>query len=126
MTVTQKQYSQLSEMGINVWQSRASLNNSTADSTETSSIVKPLTINAKEIVTQSLFLDVLHSIDCEIGDIEIKNDTVDLGLINWQFSDNSTINFDHNILTTPPLNLLALSTQLKRDLWQTLTEKVLS
>lgn len=126
MTVTQRQYSHLSEMGINVWQSRHTLNGAATANDDPVPIEQTLTINADEIVTQTIFLDVLHSIHCEIGDIGIKNDVIDLGLINWQFSDNDTITFDHNILTTPSLSKLSSNAQLKRDLWQILNLKVLS
>lgn len=125
MTVTQKQYSQLAEMGINVWKSRAEPKNSDVinELSENSCVIE---ITAESLVSQRIFLDVLRSVNCEIGDINVTHNTIDLGLINWQFSSVQSISFEHNVLTTPELSQISASLELKRSLWNTLNQKVLS
>lgn len=129
MTVTQRQYSHLTEMGINVWRQRNTLpDNIVAESSELIPD-KPsqfLTIDSNEFINNTLFQDVLLSINCSVGDVTFDKNTINLGLINWRFVQSNTLNFSHNVLTTPSLESLSHNIVLKRELWQILNTKVLS
>jgi DNA polymerase III psi subunit len=127
MTVTKRQYSHLSEMGINVWQQRNTEPTNSADENASNLPNSQFLRIDPTLVTDNLFFqDVLHSINCSVGDATVENNTINLGLINWRFIESNNIDFSHNVLITPPLQSLSNNTALKRELWQILNTKVLS
>ena len=129
MTVTKRQYSHLSEMGINVWQQRSThtfVNTNNASNEYNDKPNKYLPIDSTSLLSNVLFQDVLLSINCSIGDVNIDKNTIDLGFINWCFSEVSSLTFTNNTLITPPLQSLSNNVLLKRELWQILNTKVLS
>ena len=144
MTVTKRQFNHLNEMGINVWQRRNLVDSLEANnlkhnnaSTETHVIkhsnlknlslkAQPLAITSNELTQYTLFTDILQSIDMSIGEINIEKNVIDLGLFNWQFIENETINFNHSTLSTPVLTTLKNSITLKKQLWKTIQQEVLT
>ena len=129
MTVTKRQYSHLSEMGIDIWQQRSThnfVNTNNASDKSNCTPNKYLMIDSTTLLTNVFFLDVLVSINCSIGDVNIDKNTIDLGFINWCFSEINSIELTNNTLITPPLQSLSNSALLKRELWQILNTKVLS
>ncbi|WP_085305423.1 hypothetical protein [Colwellia polaris] len=88
--------------------------------TQQTSISDKVAIDLDVLLKQQLFKDIILSIGASSADISIANDQIDLGIINWQFSENSAIEFKHNCLKTPVLTTLANSPALKKALWQSL------
>ena len=132
MAITQRQFNHLKEMGVNVWQQRNSehtIENSaetlTSKNTNTP-VSSSLAFDLNQLSQQQLFADVLQCIDISIGEITTENNIMNLGLFNWQFKETDTITFSKSVLTTPLLTAFENSTQLKKDLWQIIQQKVLA
>ena len=132
MAITQRQFNHLKEMGVNVWQQRNSehtIENSaetlTSKNTEPS-VSTSIAFDLNQLTQQQLFADVLQCIDISIGEVTTENNIMNLGLFNWQFKETDTITFSKSILTTPLLTAFENSTQLKKDLWQIIQQKVLA
>jgi len=127
MPITQRQFEQLSAMGIPLWQLSNRTEQSTAKQSETS-VTQRANINLAELSEQVLFKDILHSIKLSITDISCVQDQLDFGLFNWQFQPTSaaqpSIKFDTHmrLLTTPELAIVAHSSSLKQQLWQQLSQ----
>ena len=122
MAITSRQFEQLSEMGISLWQSRATSNNDTVQA----DIYLPqsqqsLTALSKE----TIFTDILLSLNLTIGEITAKNDHLDCGLFDWHFLDKNEICYRDNKLFSPDIKLIAQSTQLKKQLWHTISHDLL-
>lgn len=81
---------------------------------------KPTHIELKTLFKQQLFNDIIRCLGASSADISIDKDQIDLGIINWQFTDNDNIEFKHNCLKTPDLTTLANSPALKKALWQSI------
>lgn len=147
MSITKRQFDLLKAMDITVWQRRelstlaqqseqsgiASIaptqqaieNNTKAQAMATEEALQPspnksINLDLTELLNQQLFNDVLLCIGASRADLSVQSDQVDLGLINWQFTDNEQIEFGHNCLKTPNLKTLAKSAQLKKALWQSI------
>ena len=117
MTISVQQFKKLQAMQIDVWQRReltplASVKNKSSN--------QPLAINLVQLLNETLFLDIILSIDISSADITIRNNMLDLGIINWQFSKNNEITLHDKLLCTPALSQIALSSTLKKQLWQCL------
>lgn len=125
MAITQRQFNHLNEIGITVWQ-RRNTSNTNSPSNNASSSSLPLAIHYNELIKLTLFTDILQCIGISIGEVNIENNVIDLGLFNWQFSENDLITFDNNILSTPAITAFETSTKLKKDLWRTIQQKVLA
>ncbi|NQY63352.1 MAG: DNA polymerase III subunit psi [Alteromonadaceae bacterium] len=122
MTVSKRQFTQLKEMGINLWTSRSSENTSDSDENLPQSDKQPkhLAINFEALCSQPLFNDIIKSIGLSLSEINCENNMLDLGLINWKFSETLNIKLINNTLITPELSELAQSAKLKKQLWQTI------
>ena len=100
--------------------SSKSVTQSNASQTQQTSCSDKVAIDLNALLKQQLFKDIILSIGASSADISIANDQIDLGIINWQFSENTEIEFKHNCLKTPVLTTLANSPALKKALWQSL------
>lgn len=133
MPVSQRQFDQLSEMGISLWQHKAqrSLNNSQSHNT-----AKPIArfINIdnaylSDLAEKNIFTDTLLACNISIGEVTIKSDHLDLGLFNWYFTidekDAQSIRCQHNKLFSPNILLISQSTKLKKLLWQTISNHLI-
>ena len=139
MSISKRQFDLLQAMGITVWQrrdlsnlnlSQADISNKTlADKSATeatssapqqSSNVKSISYDLESLFKLPLFNDVIRCLGVSYADLTVKQNQLDLGIINWQFTDNNRIEFQHNCLKTPDLTTLANSPALKKALWQSI------
>tara|TARA_R110002050_G_scaffold161821_3_gene291588 strand:+ start:94 stop:495 length:402 start_codon:yes stop_codon:yes gene_type:complete len=133
MSVNQRQFDQLTEMGISLWQSKD--NNFTDNSSNQLAITKGDDFIAQdnlsllELTKQTIFTDILQAIGVSIGEITAQKDHFDLGLFNWYFSakkhDTHTIQCEHNLLITPHISLISQSPKLKKQLWLNISKHLL-
>lgn len=129
MSITQRQFKHLNEMGIMVWKHRNSDNKSnTSNDIASKYITSPtiMPINQQCLIEDLFFIDVLISVNLSVGDVNISNDTVDLGLFNWQFIQSEQLSFANSVLYTPEINVLKSNIKLKRTLWHIIQQEVLS
>ncbi|WP_274038527.1 hypothetical protein [Thalassomonas viridans] len=75
-----------------------------------------------QLKKQPLFHDIIQSIGLSLGEIGASGDHLDLGLLRWQFSPEARLKLTGKTLITPPIETLAASSKLKRQLWQLLQE----
>jgi len=125
MSINQRQFSILTEMGIPLWQRSALANNSNIDltnsSTDNTSSVN-LPFNFAELTTQQIFQDILLSINLSLADINEQNTYLEIGLLDWHFVNTNTITLSSNTLSTTTLTDISNSSQFKRQLWQVLQD----
>jgi len=133
MSINQRQYQQLSEIGISLWQHRPEVFQH-ALSTQSNSEHKAcyLKQNIESLATlskQSFFTDILLALELSIGEVTAKKDHLDLGLFNWFFcadqGETSSIHYSDNKLISPSIELIRKSHALKKQLWQTITTNLL-
>jgi DNA polymerase III psi subunit len=134
MTITQRQFNYLNEMGIKVWRQRntentpeviTSSNNHVNSTHKSNTPITPILIDSNRLFQHTLFTDILQSIDISIGEVVIDNNQINLGLFNWQFIETDTISFSKNILTTPVIATFEEKPELKKDLWKVIQQEVL-
>lgn len=123
MSINQRQFEQLTEMGISLWQRRS------RDTSNSTTIVKPdnyIDIDLPVLAKQQLFTDILLSAGLSIGEVNHKGDHLDLGLFNWYFLANSSkdeIQWLEQQLFTPSITNISKSPALKKQLWQLLDKQ---
>ena len=154
MAITSRQFEQLSEMGISLWQSRAAHH---VNENEHKSVYLPQSQQYLTSLTkQTLFSDVLRSLNLTVGEVSARDDHLDAGLFNWYFhnkeldsehnrelakelskeineksgQDNSpqdefTIRCVDNKLISPDIETIAQSAKLKKQLWHTIANNLL-
>ncbi|MFT5637035.1 MAG: DNA polymerase III psi subunit [Cognaticolwellia sp.] len=79
-----------------------------------------IAVDLKSLLNQPLFKDIIRCLGVNSADLSISHNKIDLGIINWQFTPNESIEFKHNCLSTPDLIRLANSPELKKSLWQSI------
>ncbi|MBL4899014.1 MAG: DNA polymerase III subunit psi [Colwellia sp.] len=133
MSINQKQYQQLTEMGISLWQHRpeafqdivSSQNNLESSTRYLQQNIESLAALSK----QTFFTDILLALELSIGEVTAQKDHLDLGLFNWFFyaeqDKTSSIDYADNKLITPSIESIRQSHALKKQLWQTITTKLL-
>jgi len=130
MSINQRQFSILTEMGIPLWRRSALVHNSNADLTNRPTNKIPvnnktnvnLPLNYTELTTQQIFQDILLSINLSLADINEQNTYLAIGLLHWHFVNTNTITLSSNTLSTPALTDISNSSQFKRQLWQVLQD----
>jgi len=140
MAITSRQFEQLTEMGIDLWQSRVSCN---IDDKEKNNYLAQNQQSLTSLTKQKLFSDILHSLNLTIGEVKAQNDHLDVGLFNWYFlneeldeklnesrkekavQEESIINCIDNKLITPCIETIAQSAKLKKQLWHTIANNLL-
>ncbi|NQY33557.1 MAG: DNA polymerase III subunit psi [Alteromonadaceae bacterium] len=122
MTVSKRQFTQLKEMGIKVWTRRSSKSTPKSDenSLQSEKQQQYMPINFDALCSLPLFSDIISSIGLSPSEIKCQNNILDLGLMNWKFSETLNIELINNTLITPELSELAKSPSLKKQLWQTI------
>lgn len=100
-------------MGISIWQSNKE------QKTESTS-VNLLSIDETALQKNQILNDILLFLDVSYNEIEFTLNTIKFELFNWSFSDTHTIKLSKQQLITPPLNIIANSIELKKQLWQLL------
>lgn len=133
MSINQRQYQQLTEMGISLWQHRPTAvqntlsiqHNSAHDICYLEQDVDSLNILTK----QTFFTDLLLTLELSVGEVTAQKDHLDLGLFNWFFytdeNKTSSIHCTDNKLVSPSIELIRKSPALKKQLWQTITTNLL-
>lgn len=133
MSINQRQYQQLTEMGISLWQHNPiafkealSVQNNTAHEI---SYLEQDVDSLAELTKQTFFTDLLLTFELSIGEITAQKDHLDLGLFNWFFYDEQNkaapIQCSENKLMSPSIELIRKSPVLKKQLWQTITTTLL-
>lgn len=112
MSLSQRQFNHLTEMGISVWQRRTLENNETIQATS-----KQLTVTLEQLSEQPIFRDILTALTLSIGEVKHSDHYLDLGMFNWHFHDNDELSFNSNELVTPTLDKISQSPAMKRQLW---------
>lgn len=129
MSINQRQYQQLSEIGISLWQHKPEAFQHTSSTKSNSAHnVCYLKQNNESLATlskQTFFTDILLALELSIGEVTAQNDHLDLGLFNWFFCDDQdksvSIHYSDNKLFSPSIELIRKSHVLKKQLWQTIT-----
>ncbi len=130
MSITKRQFGLLTAMDITVWQRRELTTHGNSSETVLTSSQHPnsahkqevsnLAINISDLPTEQLFIDIMQCLGVSSADVSLRDNKIDLGIINWQFSRQEKIEFKHNCLITPEMSVLAQSIPLKKLLWQSL------
>ena len=116
MTFTKRQFTQLQAMGIELWQLK---NTAKAAS---SNIADTLDIELTTLINTTIFNDILTGLGLSIGEVSCENNTLSLGVLTWQFSQQAEISLTQHHLITPAIDVLTNSPQLKQALWHKLEE----
>jgi len=147
MTISNRQFELLNAMNIPLWVSKQSntipvIKTTEEEEEKESHLItkeqltpyKPaktannLVVNLEPLIEKPLFNDILVSMGLSstqaVSGTHTEN-SVNLGVIDWQFSDKNIISFTNNLLITPYLQVLEKSPQLKRQLWQLIIDKEL-
>ncbi|MCW8834200.1 MAG: DNA polymerase III subunit psi [Colwellia sp.] len=136
MSITPKQFDQLSEMGISLWQSRTQQN---IEATEQSDYQQQDQQSLANLCNEQLFSDILQCMDLTVGEVKAQGDHLNIGLFNWYFLNNSLNNETEksstniknslihcidNKLVTPNVETLSQSATLKKQLWQAIARNL--
>ncbi len=127
MTINKRQFEQLTEMGISLWQTRLSVDsNDTVKDKESNYIA----VELNDISQKQIFKDIIQCLNISIGEIITLNDHLDLGLFNWYFTNKKknkavAVKYINNNLITPTISTIAQSASLKKQLWLTIKNDLL-
>jgi DNA polymerase III psi subunit len=122
MSINQKQFEQLTEMGISLWQRRSS---DTSNDNQMLTSLTFLDINLTELATKQLFNDIILASGLSIGEVKEHKDHLDLKLFNWYFTNEQSPNelqWQAQQLFTPSIDIISQSAALKRQLWKILSK----
>lgn len=136
MAITTRQFDQLSEMGISLWQSRTQQH---AEQTKQNDYLPQSQQSLTELSKQKLFSDILRSLNLTIGEVKAQDNYLDVGLFNWYFLKNKEFDKELNKnpenktiihclgskLVSPSIEIIAQSTTLKKQLWHTISNNLL-
>ncbi len=140
MAITSKQFEQLTEMGIDLWQSRTPC---CINDTEQSNYLTQSQSSLANLTKQKLFSDILLSLNLTLGEVKAQGDHLDLGLFNWYFLDKELneeldeelkhesapdkplISCIESKLISPCIETIAQSAKLKQQLWHTIANNLL-
>lgn len=121
MTINQRQFTQLKEMGIELWQ-RRELAEETAPNLNKIEQHSIIDVDLGKLVSQTLFSDILLCFQISPVEVSQNGQQLNLGLFNWQFSEGNTISVKNNTLTTPAIAEIQNDPELKATLWLTLNQ----
>ncbi len=122
MSINQKQFEQLTEMGISLWQ-RRSLTKTNEGEAKTN--VNYLDVNLTELAKNQLFNDIILASGLSIGEVKEYKDHLDLKLFNWYFTNEQSPNelqWQAQQLFSPSIDIISQSAALKRQLWKILSK----
>lgn len=136
MAITTRQFDQLSEMGISLWQSRTRQHaEQNTEQTKQNDYLPQNQQSLTELSKQKLFSDILRSLNLTIGEVKAQGNHLDVGLFNWYFLSNkglderpknkTIIHCLGSKLVSPSINIIAQSSALKKQLWHTITNNLL-
>jgi len=119
MTVSSRQFNHLTEMGIQLWQ-RKSLALESAELEEPDQASVEICFSS--LLQSQFFLDILSCLNVSQDEVIQEKNTLRLGLFNWNFTLDNSIDFKDNTLFTPELSAMTASKLLKAQLWQTIVK----
>jgi len=132
MAITSRQFDQLCEMGINLWQKR-DLNSQNKEDSKQYAHQNQQSLD--NLAKKTIFSDILLSLNLTVGEISAQNNYLDVGMFNWYFISEDTeqatqpvqnkISYTGNKLITPSIDTIAQSATLKKQLWHTITKNLL-
>ena len=127
MSINQRQFEQLTEMGISLWKSKLPIDSNGSVKDQKSDF---LTVDLNDIGQKQLFKDIIQCLNISIGEISYQKDHLDLGLFNWYFTSNIedetiAVRYLNNNLTTPNITTISHSTELKKQLWHIIKNDLL-
>lgn len=133
MSINQRQYQHLTEMGISLWQHNPIAYKDTPSNQNNiehkTSYLKQDVDSLAALTQQTFFTDLLLTFELSLGEITAQKDHLDLGLFNWFFynDENKTtsIHCSNNKLMSPSIELIRKSPALKKQLWQIITTNLL-
>ncbi|PCI57605.1 MAG: hypothetical protein COB45_03150 [Gammaproteobacteria bacterium] len=133
MSINQRQYQQLTEMGISLWQHKQVIFNDVSSAQRNTEddirYLKQNIENLAELTKQTFFTDILLTLELSIGEVTAQKDHLDLGLFNWFFyadqNEVSPIQCVDNKLISPSVELIRKSPALKKQLWQVITTNLI-
>ena len=131
MKISSRQFKQLTEIGITLWQSRHAesiMTNDQAKATTTNNCNEiHQTIDLANLAKKQCFNDILIAMDLSPGEIKVEKHHLNLGLFNWSFRANKSddITFINNQLCSPEIDIIAKSPVLKMQLWHAISTKIL-
>lgn len=126
MTISQRQFTLLNEMGISLWQRRVlpkKVSTKIYPVEKQTAVLKAKTVDLNELNKQQIFNDILLSLNLLPSDISVNNNQLVLKKLTWQFTNTDNINFTKNTLTTPSLPVITHSPLLKNQLWQVIQKQ---
>lgn len=124
MTIDQRQFNHLTEMGISLWQARTEQMSCQDKDTDEENVIN---IDITELTSNQFFADVLRSLNLSIADLTNKGNHLDIGLFDWYFnsSKEQPISCQQRKLITPSIHDISHSAQLKKQLWQVIHKHLL-
>jgi hypothetical protein len=132
MAITSRQFDQLSEMGISLWQHR-NLNSQATISKQQYAPQNQQSLD--NLAKKTIFNDILLSLNLTIGEVNVQDNHLDVGMFNWYFIyddteqanrvDTDNIMYSESKLITPNIETIAQSAILKKQLWHTITKNLL-
>ncbi len=132
MAITSRQFDQLSEMGISLWQSRTP---ASAEQTNQEHYLSQTQQGLTELSKQKIFSDILLSLNLTIGEVKAQDNHLDVGLFNWYFlldeklseapEEKPIIHYLESKLISPSIDIIAQSSSLKKQLWHTISNNLL-
>jgi len=133
MSINQRQYQQLSEMGISLWQHRPiAFQNASSTQDNLEHNISYLTQDVKSLAALTkltFFTDLLLTLELSIGEVTAQKNHLDLGLFNWFFyadeNKTSSIHCADNKLMSPSVDVICKFPALKKQLWQTISTHLL-
>lgn len=121
MAISKRQYTALKAMDIPLWIRRDS--GPTSANNDSKGNIALLIVDESACKEHQLFIDILQSLELSVAEVNFSNNHIDLGLINWSFHAHNNIVYADNTLLTPTLTELALSPELKSQLWRLFNEQ---
>jgi DNA polymerase III psi subunit len=131
MSINQRQYQQLTEMGISLWQHKSTnfhhISSNQDNSAKNVSYLSHDVESLSALANKTFFTDLLLTLELSIGEVTAQNDHLDLGLFNWFFSADkeSSIYCVDNKLVSPSIELICESPALKKQLWQAIAANLI-
>ena len=127
MSIDQRQFEQLTEMGIKLWQRKETSEQKKSNKLNQNNYQ---TVDLNTLANNGCFKDILLALNLTIGEIKAQTDHLDLGLVNWYFIDSKgggeeKVTYLNNKLITPTINLISQSVKLKKQLWQTISQQLI-
>ncbi|WP_286269500.1 DNA polymerase III subunit psi [Thalassotalea hakodatensis] len=121
MAINEKQFVYLQEMGINLWLRKSiSAQSAVVDESSQTDISAP-SVEIDQLLTERFFLDTILAMALKPSSFtQVSPNKLQCDDFIWQFVNEATIDFENNVLTTPPITDIFQQPALKKRLYQQL------